>query len=290
MKTKVSRAERFPRVTIGIPTHNNLETIARTLESVVGQTYPNLDVIVSNDCSTDGSIRVIEHFAKESKSIRIINQSSNLGLYENMAFVLSNTTSPYFMWLAGDDYISDDFVTNNVNFLEANLDFIASSSVPVYLRGEQFEQGKSIHLACEKTERVKNFLERPYASHNVYYSLIRTNIAKGFPFLGFRYAAADWVFDLFLIGKGKINTSANGNIFLGTSGVSTSPNANRKFRTSIIEVVFPMWPMSRDMLRLGDFQFSQKLRILQSISRFNLDQLRSDIVRFKNTLKDIFTR
>jgi len=271
----------YPRVTIGIPTFNNSSTILETLKSVVNQTYPNLEVIVSNDCSTDETVSVISKFMSSFGLIQLINQPVNIGLYENMSFLVSNCESPYFMWLAGDDYISEDFVMNNVKFLEQNPDFVASSSMPAYVRAGIPQIGNPIELSGDKTRRIENFLRRTHSSHNVFYSLFRTEVGKNYPFLGARYAAADWVFDLYLICNGKVNTSAAGYIFLGTNGVSRTANANRKFRSTRIENLFPMWPMSRDMLRISGLELSQHGKILIGILKFNYVQLKSDLLPLK---------
>jgi len=277
--------QKFPKVTIGIPTYNNCETIGKTLDSVCKQNYPNLEIVVSNDCSTDSTSEVITSFIKSNNLIHVVDQPENLGLYENMRYLLANCNSPYFMWLAGDDHISPDFISNNLDFLEGNPDYVASSSFPSYLRNGLAQDGIPLVLNSNKEARIRNFLENPYSSHNVFYSLIRTEVGKGFPHLGARYAAADWVFDMFLISKGKINTSAKGFIFLGTNGVSRTPNANRKFRTTKIESLFPMWPMSRDIVTLSGFSLIEKMEILKFVTKINFTQFKSDLLRIKGDVK-----
>jgi glycosyltransferase involved in cell wall biosynthesis len=271
----------YPKVTIGVPTRNNCDTIGQTLDSIINQNYPNLEVLVSNDASTDLTEQIVSDFADRFNFVKLINQSENLGLYENMEFLLVNCDSDYFMWLAGDDFISDDYILNNLQFLEENREFVASSSVPAYTINGVTYIGNPIQLNCDKGDRVRNFLQRPDTSHNVFYSLFRTEVGKGFPYLGLKYAAADWVFDLFLISQGKINTNAGGFINFGTNGISRSPNANRKFKTSTIEIILPLWPMSKYLMCLKGFGVFEKLQIFRTVTKLNLRQFKSDLKRMK---------
>jgi len=276
---------RHPHVTVGVPTWNNEATILATLKSLANQTYKDLMVVVSNDSSTDRTQQIITEFAKNNVNIKIINQKKNLGLYQNMAFCAQESTSKYFMWLAGDDYISNDFIENNVNFLESNPGYVASSALPIFSFQDESELGHAINLHGDLRNRLRNFFKYANYSHNVFYSVLKTETVKNFKYLGDSFAAADWAFDLYLISLGKVNTSSKGHIFLGTNGVSRSYGANRKFLVGGLDLIFPMWPLTKNVLRLPGFGYRGKYLLTRQLIFLNLVQLYADIIAVKVFLK-----
>jgi glycosyltransferase involved in cell wall biosynthesis len=240
---------------------------------------------VSNDSSTDRTQQIITEFAKNSPNIKIRNQQKNLGLYQNMAFCARASTSKYFMWLAGDDYISSDFIENNVKFLEANPEYVASSSLPIFSFQDKSELGHAINLHGDLIDRLKNFFKYANYSHNVFYSVFKTETVKNFKYLGDSFAAADWAFDLYLISLGKVNTNSKGHIFLGTNGVSRSYGANRKFLKGDIDLIFPIWPLMKSVLRLPGFGYRAQCLLTRQFIALNLAQLYADIVVIKVLIK-----
>jgi glycosyltransferase involved in cell wall biosynthesis len=234
----------YPFVTIGVPSFNSYETILTTLDSLSRQDYPNLKVVVSDDCSNDGSQKLIEDFVRTRENFSVIRQNQNLGLYQNLKFLADFCSDPYFMWCASDDFLSENFVSKNVKFLEENLDYVSSSSSPIYLYPDFEFPGPHIELSGGLSERLCEFALRANWSHNIFYSLTRTSAVKEFAKLGQVFPAADWAYDIHLILRGKINTSEAGFIKFGTSGVSRSRNANRKFTASTVDRILPFFSLT----------------------------------------------
>lgn len=112
---------RFPKVTIGVPTYNRPELLRQALKRLVNQTYPNFEIVVSDNCSDDEQLIqsiVDEHHALGR--IRLVRQKQNLGAIRNLKFLLDQATSPYFMWAADDDLLENTFVEKLVAALEAD--------------------------------------------------------------------------------------------------------------------------------------------------------------------------
>ena len=116
-----------PLVSIGIPVYNSDDTIAACLRSVLNQSYRNIEVVVSDNCSTDMTANICKDFASLDSRISLVVQGENFGPAANFDFVLSRSTGEYFMWIAADDIKSEDFVALNLEFLEENPDFVAST-------------------------------------------------------------------------------------------------------------------------------------------------------------------
>jgi len=93
-----------PLVSIGIPTRNRRQYLSMAIESVLNQTYQNVEVIVSDNCSTDDTW---EHLSSLSDSrVKILRQERNLGMVGNCNAVLSAASGDYFLLLSDDDILS----------------------------------------------------------------------------------------------------------------------------------------------------------------------------------------
>jgi glycosyltransferase involved in cell wall biosynthesis len=98
----------MPRVTIAIPTYNRAnKTLPQTLHSALDQTYENIEIIVSDNCSTDDTEQVVRRFGANVKYVR---QSENVGLNGNFNQCVDRATGDYVLLLHDDDLIDPDFV------------------------------------------------------------------------------------------------------------------------------------------------------------------------------------
>jgi glycosyltransferase domain-containing protein len=112
-----------PLVSVGIPTYNRPQGLRRTLEYICGQTYKNLEIIVSDNGSDDkGVASVLGAYGARDSRLRIFRQPSNIGPYRNFDFVLGQATGRYFMWATDDDTWEPDFVSELVRLLEGDED------------------------------------------------------------------------------------------------------------------------------------------------------------------------
>ena len=84
-----------------IPLYNKEAYVAKTLNSVVGQTYQNFEIIVVNDCSTDKSLDVVQVI--DDSRIKIISHSENKGLSASRNTGINAATHPYIAFLDADD-------------------------------------------------------------------------------------------------------------------------------------------------------------------------------------------
>ncbi len=105
-------------VSIGLPTYCGEKRIARALDSLCAQTYPHIEIIVSDNASDDETPTVCKAYADRDSRIRFFQQKENIGRMDNFLFVLSRSRGDYFMW-AGDD---DTWDARFVEILVAGLD------------------------------------------------------------------------------------------------------------------------------------------------------------------------
>jgi glycosyltransferase involved in cell wall biosynthesis len=88
----------FPLVSIGVPTYNRPEGLRIALDAIVRQTYPNIEVIVSDNASPGDEVTAtMNEFCKKDSRILFYRQQKNLGPVNNFRFVLEKATGKYFM-------------------------------------------------------------------------------------------------------------------------------------------------------------------------------------------------
>lgn len=109
-----------PLVSIGIPVKNGEPGIERALHNVLSQPYRHIEVIVSDNCSGDGTADVCSYIAAADNRVRLLRQPKPVSAAENFNHVLRQATGPYFMWAAHDDLRSENFVEALVARLEAD--------------------------------------------------------------------------------------------------------------------------------------------------------------------------
>ena len=110
----VVRASRLPMsgglVSVGIPTRNRAALLERAVRSVLAQQGVELEIIVSDNASTDGTAVLCEELAAADPRVRIVRQAADIGAEANFRAVLEAARGPLFMWLADDDWIDPEYV------------------------------------------------------------------------------------------------------------------------------------------------------------------------------------
>ena len=100
--------------------HNGIATVERAIVSVLTQTWTDLELVVSDNGSTDGTEALCRRYAALDARIRYTRHPTLRGPLENFAFVLREARAPYFMWLAADDYLLPTLLERAVEVLDHN--------------------------------------------------------------------------------------------------------------------------------------------------------------------------
>ena len=96
-------------VSIGIPTYNRARgNLRKVIERALGQTYANIEVIVSDNCSTDNTAEVVQSF--DDSRLRYFRQETNIGANNNFNYCLNQARGEYFLLFHDDDTIDPDFI------------------------------------------------------------------------------------------------------------------------------------------------------------------------------------
>jgi glycosyltransferase involved in cell wall biosynthesis len=130
-----------PRVTVGLPVHNGENYIAETLSCFLGQTFTDLEVVVSDNASADRTREIVESFAARDARVRYVRQATNVGGAENYNVVFHEARGEYFTWTAHDDLRSPGWVEQAVAALDAHPDaaLAISDALRIDSQGRPFQ-------------------------------------------------------------------------------------------------------------------------------------------------------
>jgi glycosyltransferase involved in cell wall biosynthesis len=92
-----------PRLTIGLPVYNGAKYLAESLESLLGQSFTDFELIISDNASTDGTGEICRRYEKQDSRVRYFRQPRNLGLAPNVNFIVSQATGELYKEAAHDD-------------------------------------------------------------------------------------------------------------------------------------------------------------------------------------------
>ena len=109
-----------PRVSIGLPVYNGQAYLGHAVESLLGQTYRDFELIVSDNASTDGTEAICRTFAKRDGRVRYVRQAHNVGAAENFNRTAELACGEYFRWAAHDDVCGPRLLERCVEALDAN--------------------------------------------------------------------------------------------------------------------------------------------------------------------------
>jgi glycosyltransferase involved in cell wall biosynthesis len=98
------------KVSILIPAYNAETTIAEAIESCLMQLYPNMEIIVADNCSTDGTTDIVERYPQ----VKLEKSSTNIGGANNLNRLIDLAVGTYMVFLCADDYFASPFVITEI--------------------------------------------------------------------------------------------------------------------------------------------------------------------------------
>ena len=109
-----------PLVTIGVPLFNEGRFLEKSLEALISQDYAPIEIIISDNASTDETASICEQFSHQHDNIEYHRFDQNCGAAANFNYVLKQANGQYFMWASGHDLWSQNYISACVESLEKN--------------------------------------------------------------------------------------------------------------------------------------------------------------------------
>jgi glycosyltransferase involved in cell wall biosynthesis len=108
------------QVSVGVPVYNGASGLAVALDSLINQTFRDIEIIISDNASTDATPEICRWYTDKDSRISCHRQSTTISVIDNFLFVLGKARAPYFMWAAHDDVRAPDFIEKLHAALTAN--------------------------------------------------------------------------------------------------------------------------------------------------------------------------
>lgn len=217
-----------PAVTVGMPTYNRAAGLERALESVLGQSERDLEVVISDNASTDATRQVVEQAAARDHRVQYLRQAVNLGLTANFNAVLRAARGRYVMVLADDDWLDRDYLARCRAALDRDrrLALVCGSATYHGPDGETFA-GRDIDLLDgDPKQRVRRYFATVTDNVCIYGLIRRSLIEQVLPMRN--CLAGDWLLIARLAFLGTVRTERATHVHRSTDG--TSANFTRTVR------------------------------------------------------------
>ena len=117
-----------PRLSIGLPVYNGEAYLAESLGALLGQSYEDFELIISDNASTDGTADICRLYEKQDSRIRYIRQARNIGAAPNHNFVFLEARGELFKWASHDDLYARDLLQRCVDALDENPHIVLAHS------------------------------------------------------------------------------------------------------------------------------------------------------------------
>tara|TARA_B110001454_G_scaffold196684_1_gene199719 strand:+ start:12959 stop:13921 length:963 start_codon:yes stop_codon:yes gene_type:complete len=196
---EIKEESKNPKISIGLPIYNSEKFIRKRLENILSQTFTDFELIISDNASTDNSVKICKEFMEKDTRIKLYLQDKNIGQFNNYNFILDHIFGKYFLWIAADDLLLPKFLEKNFNVLEANEKIVTSiSKLKMFGKSTNILEKKKNNTFFKKIEnkiktraaymdcfpvsgeydnRVSKFFEKCRHSQ-VFYGLHRTDAIK----------------------------------------------------------------------------------------------------------------
>lgn len=142
----------MPLVSVIIPTFNRKDLLKIAIDSVLKQSYSNIEIIVTDNASSDGTCYLMEDYSVNNKCIKYIRRNENIGPHKNALYAYKEyAKGKYVFFLSDDDYLCDmNFISEGVEILENNSNIsIITGMISVF------------------SERENKFFMQPYSNIKV---------------------------------------------------------------------------------------------------------------------------
>lgn len=172
-----------PLISVIVPIYNVEKYLARCVDSIVNQTYKNLEIILVDDGSPDSCPQMCDDYAKKDSRIKVVHKK-NGGLSDARNAGMAVATGEYISFIDSDDYVSDDFFECLLDVINKENSDIAECSVVKFYEDNRFDEfSDDLSVKTYDTQDAMSALiaENPFHQH-VWNKLYKTELVKDIPY------------------------------------------------------------------------------------------------------------
>ncbi|MPZ64365.1 MAG: glycosyltransferase [Pseudonocardiaceae bacterium] len=171
---------RVPRLSIGLPVYNGEQYLAEALDALLGQSYEDFELIISDNASTDGTADICRHYAAQDPRIRYIRQPHNIGAAPNHNVVFREARGELFKWASHDDLYGRELLRRCVEALDEHPHVVLAHAWHAIIDGaDAVTERFDYRLATDSPhapERFRSLLFAPGGDD--FYGVIRAEVLR----------------------------------------------------------------------------------------------------------------
>ena len=169
-----------PRLSIGLPVYNGENYLAESIDALLGQSYEDFELIVSDNASTDGTADIVRSYGRKDSRIRYIRQQRNIGLNPNHNFVISQARGELFKMASHDDLYARDLLTRCIHALDEHPAAVVAHSHEAMIDGSgQVTRVLQYAVAAGHPRAPERFRSMLFDGWDDYtYGVMRTSVLK----------------------------------------------------------------------------------------------------------------
>lgn len=176
----------MPKVSVGMPVFNGGKFLRESVESILGQTYQDLELIISDNASTDNTREICQSYAERDARVRYFRNNENIGASDNYNAVFRYSHGEYFKWASCNDVCDFRFIEECVGVLDGDSDVVlAYPRTRLFYgntgRAEDYVDGLDLPYTSP-CRRFKTFLHR-VRLNNVMNGLVRSTVLRRTPLI-----------------------------------------------------------------------------------------------------------
>lgn len=145
------------KISVIITAWNVEDYIRQAIESCVNSDYRDLEIIVVDDCSTDGSLKIIDEFRAKDERVQVIQNEINCGAGMSRSIGVENATGEYVIFLDGDDWLNSDFIKSLVEGAEKTDADIVSGGIVIRRLDGSYDATSYGNTICEGLDKITKF-------------------------------------------------------------------------------------------------------------------------------------
>lgn len=198
-------SKKIPRVSIGLPVYNGAKYLEEAIDSILGQTCQDFELIITDNASTDRTEEICRRYQSQDGRVRYLRSEKNHGAAWNYNRAFELARGEYFRWASHDDCLAPENLARCVEVLdrEPSVVLCYPKTINIDESGNEIELFEDrVHLVWDQPHKRLGRLVTKYRMCNAVFGLIRSEVLRETSLIG-KYSGSDFILLIQLCLRGK---------------------------------------------------------------------------------------
>lgn len=249
------------KISVIVPIYNAESYLEECIDSIIGQTYNNLEVILVNDGSRDQSLQICKEYEKKDERIIVINKP-NSGVSETRNIGLKKSTGDYITFVDSDDFLNIDAYKIAMKYLtNQDYDIIEYSYYSLFPNGNLTKKQLNNDIAQGSGKILEYLVKGENSVHAVWNKVYKKNIISNLEFREFNYSE-DYYFNIEVATRAATKIVINDFLYFYRQVPNSLMNSN--FSPQKLDRISVRNEILRDLM-IGKYSYLSKYVVLNLV-------------------------